>query len=372
MRHFEALFLTEMNRDAIVGACAVAMAYASWGVGGPMFKRVDASSSVLRLSWRGQTSVIFTAVPLLYTVVRARKTTPGYASWSVETRKGIASVGTSMFVMFVCWNIGVDETAFSHLAVFSQTHPLFLILYQAFAAARAARRRNAASKTTGNDDDGEEEEAESVENDGHLTEVPFPTRGEWIGVAVSFAGVLTTATSKGSASAKTPPTVKGDVISLGCGVAGAFYALAIRRWFGANGIGIANASGVFVQSTGAMVMTILSFVTLALTPGQVWYSSAPPFNKGVFDWPRSDDLWPGVVSIGTLAIMGHAFITVAMQKLPLIVVSLCLTLTPVVQTMFAYVFLGDDAPSAQGIAGGCVIILGIAIAMLSDRRVRGG
>lgn len=355
-----------MNRDVIVGACAVAMAYASWGVGGPMFKRVDASSSVLRLSWRGQTSVIFTAVPLYVTVSRARKTTPGlYASWSVETRKGIASVGMSMFVMFVCWNIGVDETAFSHLAVFSQTHPLFLILHQAFAASRAARRRNA-NKTTENDDEGEGAE------DGHSTEVPFPTRGEWIGVAVSFAGVVTTATSKGSASAKTPPTVKGDVISLGCGVAGAFYALAIRRWFGANGIGIPNASGVFVQSTGAMVMTILSFVTLALTPGQVWYSSAPPFNKGVFDWPRSDDLWPGVVSIGTLAIMGHAFITVAMQKLPLIVVSLCLTLTPVVQTMFAYVFLGDDAPSAQGIAGGCVIILGIAIAMLSDRRVRGG
>jgi len=40
--------------------------------------------------------------------------------------------------------------------------------------------------------------------------------------------------------------------------------------------------------------------------------------------------------------------------------------------MFAYVFLGDDAPSSQGIAGGCVIILGIAIAMLSDQRGRGG
>jgi drug/metabolite transporter (DMT)-like permease len=353
------------NRDAIVGACAVALAYAAWGVGGPMFKRVDTSSSVLRLSWRGQTSVIFTTVPSLYVALRARKTTPGYTSWSAETRKGIASVGVSMFVMFVCWNIGVDETAFSHLAVFSQTHPLFLILYQAFAAARAARRRKA-SKTTEND------EEEQEQDDENLTEVLFPTRGEWIGVAVSFAGVVTTATSKGSASAKTPPTVKGDVISLGCGVAGAFYALAIRRWFGSNGIGIPNASGVFVQACAAVVMTLLSFLTLACTPGQVWYSSAPPFNKGVFDWPRSDDLWPGVVSIGTLAIMGHAFITVAMQKLPLIVVSLCLTLTPVVQTMFAYVFLGDDAPSSQGIAGGCVIILGIAIAMLSDQRGRGG
>ena len=67
--------------------------------------------------------------------------------------RGILAVGTSMFVMFVGWNYGVDATAFTHVAIFSQIHPVVIMLY---AAARAKW------------DGGER----------------FPTLREWLGVRV--------------------------------------------------------------------------------------------------------------------------------------------------------------------------------------------
>ena len=96
----------------------------------------------------------------------------------------------------------------------------------------------------------------------------------------------------------------------------------------------------------------------------------PPTREGVFDWPKSPDLWPGVVSIGTLAIIGHTFVTVAMQYLPLIVVSLSLTMTPVVQTLFAWLFIDDDAPTPQAVAGSSLIIAGIVYTMISENRAK--
>jgi len=324
-----------VSRERALGVAAVACAMLAWGIGGPMFKEVRTSTSLLRLSWRGQASVVFMAAPLAHELSRreeARKP-------SRETVCGIIAVGTSMFVMFVGWNYGLDATAFSHVAIFSQIHPVVIMLY---GAARAKY------------DGGER----------------FPTPREWLGVLVTFAGVVMTATARGTASQRRPPTVWGDMVSLTCGIAGAAYALAIRKWFGPNGVGIPRASGIYVQTTGAIVMTLYSFVCLACVPGQVWVSSSPPYTRGVFDWPKSPDLWPGVVSIGTLAIIGHTFITIAMHYLPLIVVSLSLTMTPVVQTLFAWLFIDDDAPTPQAVAGSCLIIAGIAFTMISENRAK--
>ena len=324
-----------VSRDRALGVAALAGALLAWGIGGPMFKTVRTSTSLLRLSWRGQSSVVFMTAPLARELSRreeARKP-------SRETMSGILAVGTSMFVMFVGWNYGVDATAFTHVAIFSQIHPVVIMLY---AAARAKW------------DGGER----------------FPTLREWLGVLVTFAGVVTTATARGTASQRRPPTVWGDLVSLTCGVAGAVYALSIRKWFGPDGVGIPRASGIYVQTMGAIVMTVYSFLCLACVPGQVWASSTPPYTRGVFDWPKSPDLWPGVVSIGSLAIIGHTFVTVAMQYLPLIVVSLSLTMTPVVQTLFAWLFIDDDAPTPQAVAGSSLIIAGIVYTMISENRAK--
>ena len=74
--------------------------------------------------------------------------------------------------------------------------------------------------------------------------------------------------------------------------------------------------------------------------------------------------------MGTLAIIGHVFITEALKRLPLLVVSLSMTLTPVLQTSFAYILVGDDAPSVQTIIGGVIIISGIALTMVFEERRR--
>ena len=320
-------------RDRAVGALALLCATVSWGVGGPMFREVRAASSVLRLSWRGQASVCFSAVPLGVVLLASS----AHRATHRGARLGALAVGTCMFAMFVGWNVGIDRTAFSRVAVLAQTHPLFIGLFG------AARKR--------------------IWGVGRA-----PARGEWCGIVVAFVGVALTASARGRGGARKPPTAAGDAAALGCGVFSAAYALAIQRWFGAHGAGIPNAHPVYVQATAATVMTLWSFLVLAAVPGQVWVSSAPPYDKGVFDWPKSDDFWPGVVSIGSLAIMGHMFLTFAMLKLPLIVCSLAMTLTPVLQTLFSAALLDDDTPSPQGIAGGMLVICGIAISLFFGHR----
>lgn len=316
-----------------LGVLALLGAWTSWGVGGPMFREVRTTSSVLRLSWRGQSSMCFAAVP--FVIILALDARARTVNRDVLT--GIAAVGTSMFVMFVGWNHGIDLTAFSHVAVLAQTHPMFLCVWQ------AARKRFGGVGRA-------------------------PSRNEWIGVVASFGGVALTATAKGKSGAARPPTLVGDVAALSCGIAGAAYALSIQKWFGSSGIGIKNCPAVYVQTTAATVMTLWSLLVLACVPGQVWVSSAPPYNKGVFDWPKSDDFWPGVVAIGTLAILGHAFLTAAMLKLPILVCSLAMTMTPIMQSAFSVLLLDDDPPSVQGILGGVIVILGIAFTLFYGHR----
>lgn len=338
------------RRRVLVGVAHLTCAALSWGLAGPAFKQVDVDF-LIRLVWRGQCSLVFITPLFVGTcVARPHVRTP----WSRETLKGILAVGTSMFAMFVGWNYGVSKTAFSHASVFSQTHPVFLLCIAAFNVwTRRVRGRGAGG------------EGGEIAN-----EDKYPSLVEWMCVLWTVAGVVVTATSPSKPSMKTPSTALGDVLSLGCGLASAFYALSMNKWFGANGIGIRKAPGIFVQATGAFIMTCFGLLTLAALPNTVWLSSESPFDKGVFDWPKSDYLWPGVIGMGTLAIIGHVFITEALKRLPLLVVSLSMTLTPVLQTSFAYILVGDDAPSVQTIIGGVIIISGIALTMVFEERRR--
>ena len=93
---------------------------------------------------------------------------------------------------------------------------------------------------------------------------------------------------------------------------------------------------------------------------------------GVFDWPLSRDLFPGVMIIGTTTIIGHVFLTAAFQTLPIILVSIVITLVPAVQEFLAFVLFGDDAPHPAVIAGGVMILGGILVASVAKRNVGGG
>ena len=99
--------------------------------------------------------------------------------------------------------------------------------------------------------------------------------------------------------------------------------------------------------------------------------SDPVKRTGVFDWPFSRDLFPGVVLIGTTTIVGHVFLTSAFQNLPIILVSIVITLVPAVQELLAFFIFGDDEPHAAVIAGGVMILSGIIVASVSKQQQSG-
>jgi len=330
-------------RERALGIIQLVCACLAWGLAGPAFKRVDVNF-MIRLVWRGQCSMAFIAIPFALVLIFVKSTR---APWSKSTWTGIAAVGVSMYLMFVGWNYGVSETAFSHASLLSQTHPAWLLVIATVRAWWSRRRTTKAVQRR-----------------------PFPSWPEWVCVGVAAVGVVVTSTAPSTADLKSPPTVHGDLMSLGSGLASAFYVLSMTGWFGTNGSGIPNAPGIFVQATGTTLMTVLGMLTLACVPGTVWRSKRSPYDDGIFDWVSSYYLWPYIIGMGSLAIIGHVFMTEAFKHLPLIVVAVSLTLTPVLQTTFCYVLIGDDAPGLQTIIGGVIIISGIGLTMVFEERRR--
>jgi hypothetical protein len=202
--------------------------------------------------------------------------------------------------------------------------------------------------------------------------------------------------AKGKAGDVSPPSAAGDALAVGTGLASGFYASAQTAYFPKE----AKVSPVVVQAGGALVMLACTLLTVAVThalgsiggggggahahtnytnatgvvggEGEYPYGGwvipwSTPERTGVFDWPFSRDLFPGVVGplyklnpvgplrlkvpgdptldppykvknwfhkirfqngstctaygvvlIGSTTIVGHVFLTSAFQNLPII------------------------------------------------------
>jgi hypothetical protein len=149
---------------------------AAQGVAGPSFKLVRAHPLV-RLSWRGQASLVFIAPLTCYEVFHRMSAAERAQLVSKERLVGFLAVGTTMFGVFMCWNFaltGSVATAFSHLVVFSQLHPAFIALWAAGRAALSSVGRLprwlAADAAT-------------------RAPPPWPRWSDWVGVAMSLGGV---------------------------------------------------------------------------------------------------------------------------------------------------------------------------------------
>ena len=101
-----ASFAADLRLGQLKGVIALVLTFLCWGVAGPAFKLVHVHPLV-RLSWRGQASLIFIAPFAINELV---KLGPERRQELLTRRKlaGFLMVGTSMFGIFVTWNYAIS------------------------------------------------------------------------------------------------------------------------------------------------------------------------------------------------------------------------------------------------------------------------
>ena len=282
------------------------------GVGGPMFVMIDTVSPLIRNCWRSQISSATLALSLLMTSPKLEM-----------SFVGAVATGLALWVSYIAWNYALELTSFSHTAIFSQTHPIWILLHDATTSREAT-----------------------------------PAAAEWAGVVWTLGGVVVTAASgpKHRETRDAPPSALGDVGALVGALCYAAYLLALRMFF-------RSVHPAAAQTSATQTMVAFSFV--AVVPGVRWTVGAP-HDDGVFDWPRSHSLRYLLVC-GVSIALGHVGITMGCQRLPAFVVSVCLSALPIAQIAFASI-AGTAVPSVSEIVGGLITVAGIAFVCVANEK----
>ena len=185
-----------------------------------------------------------------------------------------------------------------------------------------------------------------------------PSLGEAAGVFLGFFGVLVAAYLDRHAKAGdvTPPSVAGDVLAILSSVCSAAYALGLKTLFDNK-----QYPSMLVQFLVTIVVLVetLVFAPLACPTDVRWRTSE---REGMLDWPRSHYLWPYICIIGATTIYGHTFMTAAMHRLPVILVSLIVTMIPVLHELVAYyVYHVASAPHPAALGGWVLVFIGLLL-----------
>jgi drug/metabolite transporter (DMT)-like permease len=159
----------------------------------------------------------------------------------------------------------------------------------------------------------------------------------WPGVGVALAGVAVMGGGGGQAGRS------GDALAVLGGVLGATYFVAGRR--ARANVGIASYAGA-VCAMAALVLLAVSLATGTALAG----------------WATRD--W-GLIAALALGpqLLGHNGFNWALRHWPAARVSAVTLLEPVGATLLAWAWLGQ-VPTAQSVAGGALVLLGVALAMV--------
>jgi drug/metabolite transporter (DMT)-like permease len=214
----------------------------------------------------------------------------------------LALVGfVSLTVYFSFENLGIARTSASEAAILIATIPIFVAVIVAFVPAER------------------------------------PTRRQWAGILLSFAGVIALVLVAGGAGGG---SLTGNLLVLAASVSGAAYAVLARRL-------LVSRSALFVTTWqnlfGALFMAPLALVEVLLV--------------GV---RRPTVTAAGGVLFLTLvcSILAYLLLNYAFRFLPASRVSVFINLTPVVAVASAYVLLGERLTAAQGVAA-VVVVAGV-------------
>jgi drug/metabolite transporter (DMT)-like permease len=289
---------------------------------GALFQHVDAVPPLLRASWRLQLTSL---VLLPFFFYQLTGLTPEVASqfrtrrtWVLLTASGIA-----LAAHFGAWVASLDQTTLTHSLLFVTAHPLVIVIGMALLA--------------------------SV-----LGAVRPPRRNEAFGALICFIGAAITLLDTGSQQGDQTATVMGDALAFGGAVFVVGYIVVgriLRTWL-----------PIFLYAFPVTLIAALLLLPLS-------YLVEPSFSEyGVFGWTgRAFFGWFLLLAL-VAGLLGHTGLNTCLRYISPLVVSVSVTLEPVLGSIIGWLFFEAGVPGRWTWLGGMVLMAGLLTVVVAGEQ----
>jgi drug/metabolite transporter (DMT)-like permease len=280
---------------------------------GALFQHVDAVPPLLRASWRLQlTSIVL--FPFFYRQWSSmdEATSAGYRerrTWALLFASGVA-----LAAHFGTWVASLDMTTLTHSLLFVTAHPLVIVVGMLMLAPFVAAVR-------------------------------APLHLESVGALICFAGAGITLLDAGSAQGDQTVTVVGDALAFSGAVFVVGYIVVgriLRTWM-----------PIFLY---AFPVTFIASVLL-LPASMLMEEDFGTF--GSFGW--TDPAYFGwfLLLACVAGFLGHTGLNTCLRYISPLVVSVAVTLEPVLGSLIGWLFFGAGVPGQWTWVGGAVLLAGL-------------
>jgi drug/metabolite transporter (DMT)-like permease len=289
---------------------------------GALFQSVDTVPPLLRASWRLQ----LTALVLFPLFLQQMATIEPAIMEQVKTRRTLLLLfasGVALAAHFGAWVASLDETTLTHSLLFVTAHPLVIVLGMAVLAPFLARVRR-------------------------------PLRAETIGAIICFVGAGVTLLDAGSDQGDQTVSVLGDVLAFGGAVFVVGYIVIgriLRTWM-----------PIFVY---AFPVTLVG--GLLLLPCS-WLLEPNFAEFGAAGWVDSAYFRTFLALAIFAGLLGHTGLNTCLRYISPLVVSISVTMEPVLGSIIGWVFFGTGVPGLWTQLGGLVLMTGLMTVVVAGER----
>lgn len=287
---------------------------------GALFQHVDEIPPLLRASWRLQ----LTALLLAPFAVMQWKQADDEVRQMYKQKSSlhiIAFSGLFLAAHFGTWVASLDETSLTHSLLFVTSHPIIIVVGMILLS-------------------------KSVQS------IDFPKKYEMIGALIGFVGAALTLLSLGEQQGGHTVTLFGDALAFSGGLFVVGYIICgriLRQWM-----------PIFLY---AFPVTLIA--GMLLIPAS--YFLEPQFQDyGMFGWTEIQFL-PWFFLLASIAgFLGHTGLNTCLRYVSPLIVSVAVTLEPVLGTMIGWLFFDTGTPDAATMLGGLILLIGLIMVVVSQ------
>ena len=285
---------------------------------GALFQHVDQIPPLLRASWRLQLTALLLAPFALMQWLNADESLQLKYKQS-STIKIIILSGVFLAAHFGTWVASLDATSLTHSLLFVTSHPIIIVAGMMVL-----------SKTS--------------------KDVEFPHRNEILGALIGFFGATLTLTSLGEEQGDHVVTLYGDLLAFAGGVFVVGYIVCgrlLRTWM-----------PIFLY---AFPVTLIGGVLL-IPASYILESDFAEF--GTFGWLAMEYL-PWFLLLAAIAgFLGHTGLNTCLRYVSPLVVSVAVTLEPVIGTLIGWAFFDSGTPDFRTVVGGIILLVGLLMVVI--------
>ena len=283
---------------------------------GAIFQHVDQIPPLMRASWRLQ---LTTLMLIPFAISQYRKLTIEQRQLIFARDSVLLQIASGIFLAahFGTWVISLDHTSLTHSLLFVTAHPLILLMMTVFAIRFGLFKSQ---------------------------KLRQPNRYEWLGASAGLVGVVITLQDIGGVQGTHQVSVFGDLMAFLGGVFVVGYLVIGRR--------LRKFTPLFIYATivtgvAAILLAISSLITEPSTP--------------TFGWVAGEWLFWFALLAFCAGIIGHTGLNYSLKHLPPLVISVSVTLEPVIGSVIGFLLFSSGIPGFWTSIGGVVLLAGLML-----------